>query len=741
MKKYIFLIFAAFLVRNAAAQVVQNTNDIKNKPDTLGEIVISAYRVAEDKSRIAQNIDIISKKEIEGENAATIGDLLSVTGSAFVQRSQQGGGSPVVRGFEASRVLLVIDGIRINNLIFRAGHLQNSTTFDQNVLDRIEIATGPSSVAYGSDALGGTIHFLTKKPLLRDLTEGGRTVSGSAFVRYATNAELTAHASINLATQNFASLTAITATDFGNVRMGKTRFSGLLPFGERNFYVERFGNTDSAVNNFNNRYEQTPNGYRQINVLQKFLYQQNPNISHGLNIYFTTSSDVPRYDRLTEVRNGLPRFAEWYYGPQQHFIAAYQFEAKDLKGFFNSVNAHANFQQVQESRHQRNFRSNNRDSRTENVQVFGATVDARHIKNNHDFRIGAEFYTNSVVSTAQRLQIVSNVISPLSTRYPDGTNQQNTLALFASETWAFAPTWTLNAGLRATAIRLKSTFNDKTFFPFDYNEVNQQTNALGGNIGLVFRPTTEWKLAANISTGFRAPNVDDLSRVFESVAGRVVVPNPNIKPERTVNYELTAQKVWDNRRAAIEGSVFYTQFLDAIILATSQFNGQDSILFNGVRSQVLSNTNFAQGRLWGASLSGRLPLGEWVTLRGSVTKTVGRITDDKGLETPLDHIPPVYGRVGVEIRQSKWQSEAFVVFNGWKHIEDYRLGTEDNELYARPEGTPAWWTLNWRLNYSLTEKFLLQGGIENILDLQYRHFASGINAAGRNIYATIRYKF
>lgn len=740
MKKYFFFLLAAFFVRNVAGQSV-DTLKISNKLDTLGEVVISAYRVAEDKSRIAQTIDIISRKEIEGENAATIGDLLSVTGSAFVQRSQQGGGSPVVRGFEASRVLMVVDGIRVNNLIFRAGHLQNSTTFDQNVLDRIEIAAGPSSVAYGSDALGGTIHFLTKKPLLRDLTEGGKAVSGSAFVRYSTNAELTAHASINLATQNFATLTAITATDFGNLRMGKTRFDNLAPFGERNFYVERFGNTDSIVNNFNNRYEQTPNGYRQINVIQKFLYQQNQHISHGLNMYFTTSSDVPRYDRLTEVRNGLPRFAEWYYGPQRHFIAAYQFEAKGIKGFFNSINAQANFQQVQESRHQRNFRSNNRDSRTENVQVFGVTVDARRIKDNQDSRMGVEFYTNSVASTAQRLQIVTNVISPVSTRYPDGSNIQNTLAFFVSQTWNFAPNWTLNGGARATTIHLKSTFNDKTFFPFDYSKVSQTNTAFGGNVGLVFRATTEWKLAANISTGFRAPNVDDLSRVFESVNGRVVVPNPNIRPERTVNYELTAQKVWQERRAAIEASVFYTDFLDAIILAKSQFNGQDSIIFNGVRSQVLANTNVAQGRLWGASVSGRLPLGEWVTLRGSVSKTVGRITDNNNLETPLDHIPPTYGRMGVEVRQQQWQSEAFVVFNGWKRMEEYRLGTEDNEQYARPEGTPSWWTFNWRFNYSATEKLLLQCGIENILDLQYRNFASGINAAGRNFYATMRYKF
>ncbi|NJN34367.1 MAG: TonB-dependent receptor plug domain-containing protein [Saprospiraceae bacterium] len=71
-----------------------------------------------------------------------------------------------MRGFEASRVLLVVDGVRMNNLIYRSGHLQNAITVDQNMLDRVEVLFGTASTVYGSDALGGVVHFFTKKPLL-----------------------------------------------------------------------------------------------------------------------------------------------------------------------------------------------------------------------------------------------------------------------------------------------------------------------------------------------------------------------------------------------------------------------------------------------------------------------------------------------------------------------------------------------------------------------------------------------
>ena len=183
---------------------------------TLGEVVVSANKFSERKRNVNQKIDIITAKAIAGINAQNTGDLLINTGNVFVQKSQQGGSSPVIRGFEASRVLLVVDGIRMNNAVYRAGHLQNVITVDQNMLERVEVLYGPASTLYGSDALGGVIHLRTKSPLLS--TTGKIRSAGVLFGRYSSaNNEKTGHFDISMCGKKFGWLQSFTYSDFGDM--------------------------------------------------------------------------------------------------------------------------------------------------------------------------------------------------------------------------------------------------------------------------------------------------------------------------------------------------------------------------------------------------------------------------------------------------------------------------------------------------------------------------------------------
>ena len=128
------------------------------------------------------------------------------------------------------------------------------------------------------------------------------------------------------------------------------------------------------------------------------------------------------------------------------------------------------------------------------------------------------------------------------------------------------------------------------------------------------------------------------------------------------------------------------------------------------------------------------------SLQSSVVYTYGRIQSSSA-DTPLDHIPPVYGRTGITVQQKKFRGEFSVLYNGWKRIADYRLNAEDNEAYATTDGMPAWYTLNARGSYQLNKQFQLMVGLENILDVNYRVFASNISGAGRNITFTLRGRF
>ena len=141
------------------AQIEKDTT----KTNQLEEVVVTTKRTIKEKEFIASQIESVSQKEIEFQNFQNTADLLANSGNVHVQKSQQGGGSPSIRGFEASRVLLLVDGIRMNNLTYRAGHLQNVITVDENMLENVDIFFGPSSTLFGSDALGGTVSMNTKK--------------------------------------------------------------------------------------------------------------------------------------------------------------------------------------------------------------------------------------------------------------------------------------------------------------------------------------------------------------------------------------------------------------------------------------------------------------------------------------------------------------------------------------------------------------------------------------------------
>ncbi|NJN42866.1 MAG: TonB-dependent receptor plug domain-containing protein, partial [Flammeovirgaceae bacterium] len=206
-------------------------------PKFLDEIVISANKIPEPRRNVAQQILVMSEPVIKNMNAQTTAELIANSGTVAMQKSQQGGGSPMLRGFEASRVLLVVDGVRMNNLIYRSGHLQNLITTDNNTLARAEILLGPSSTVYGSDALGGVIHLHTKEPQLA--TDDELNYAMNAFFRYGSvNNEKTSHLDIQLGGKKFGSFTSFTFSVFDDLKMGeKINPSWGESFGERPQYV------------------------------------------------------------------------------------------------------------------------------------------------------------------------------------------------------------------------------------------------------------------------------------------------------------------------------------------------------------------------------------------------------------------------------------------------------------------------------------------------------------------------
>jgi hemoglobin/transferrin/lactoferrin receptor protein len=252
-------------------------------------------------------------------------------------------------------------------------------------------------------------------------------------------------------------------------------------------------------------------------------------------------------------------------------------------------------------------------------------------------------------------------------------------------------------------------------------------------------PGADWRFTLLGSTGFRAPNVDDLSKVFESVPGNVIVPNPDLKPENTYNIDLGMSKTIA-KQVTIGANAWYTLYRNAITTGLSTFQGQDSILFDGQLSQVTASQNAAEAYLYGGSAYLSMDFNAHFRWVNTVNYTYGRIKTDT-TPYPLDHIAPVFGKSSLQFSMKKFRAEAFVLYSGWKRLKDYNLVGEDNIDNATPLGMPAWMTFNVRTAYQVNKYLQIQAAVENILDQNYRVFASNIGAPGRNFVVTVRGSF
>lgn len=715
------------------------------KTQNIEEIKIHSEKINVNKQQNSSQVEIITKEKIEFQNFQNTADMLSNSGALFVQKSQQGGGSPVIRGFEASRVLLLVDGVRMNNLIFRAGHLQNVITVDENLLENTLIQYGPTSTLYGSDALGGAVNMLTKKPTF------GSGLKGNVVTRYSSvNEEKSGYFDFSYGGKNWASLTAFSYNDFGDMKMGKKKNHNGDYFGERVYYANTYfdPNTNLYVNeNVENsdKYTQVGSAYQQWNFLQKFIYKTNSNWKHSINFQFSNSSNIGRYDRLTERSGGNMTFAEWYYGPQKRILGIYTIEKEDFIGK-TDFRVDASYQKVEESRHDRRFSGSNKDkirNQMEDVDVFSINGQFESKIWNGNLYYGIENYYETLNSTANRVNINTGEITSANTRYPDGANSMMRNDAYVSFNKKMEK-WNFTLGGRVGYTQLKSELIDNSTFQFPFTTIEQNNFTYSANAGLVYNTSENFILKTNIGTGYRAPNIDDLAKIFDTSTNSIlIIPNNDLGPEKTVTTDFGfVVKSADNKHN-IETTYYYTTIKNAIVTKEFSLNGQTQIDNDndGIASTIFANQNAGNAFITGFSTSLKSTLYKNLILSGNFNYTLGRVIEDNNSRRPMDHIPPYYGKIGVNYKPNWGELEAYMLFNGKKRLKDYSTSGEDNLQYAPANGMYAWETYNFKATSKDLSGFRIYGGVENILDTQYRVFASGINAAGRNFYGGVKYSF
>jgi iron complex outermembrane receptor protein/hemoglobin/transferrin/lactoferrin receptor protein len=657
---------------------------LKLKPSAIQlkkTLVITAQRSEKNEFELPESIGTLSQKQLLTASPRTTPEALMGMAGVWVQKTNHGGGSAFVRGLTGNQVLLLTDGIRLNNSTFRYGPNQYLNTIDPFTLDRIEVVRGSGSVQYGSDAMGGVVQLLSKSPIFSEKPR----FSGNIFLKYLNlGIEQSGRTELNYSTKKIAILGGVTYNNFGDLVAG-----------------EGIG-------------KQSPTGYRQWAFDVKSKFQITDNQTLTIFHQYLKQSNVPVYHKVK-----LENFAYNYFEPQSRQLSYAKWEYWGKSKFLQKITLTAFWNQTEEGRISKKNNASTHTKEDDKVYTRGFTAELQsNILKNWQATSGIEYYHDLVKSN----KLITNELDGTSTSqrglYPNNSRAEN-LAIFTLHTLRLSP-WQFTWGARFNTFKLN--VKDETI-----GEAVLKPSALVANLGVQYFLHPNHQLIATFNTAFRAPNIDDLG-TLGVVDFRYEVPTNSLKPEKSINYELGYKmqtKLFSTRLAW-----YRSDLRDLILRVKSSYNGQTVI--DG--KQVYRKENVSKAYVQGFELDFESQIAKNWLLSANLCYILGENTTDK---EPLRRIPPLNGRINFSFIQSKWWLRAeFLAAD-----KQNRLAAGDKaDNRIDPNGTPGWKTLGfsggWNINL-----FQIQAGIQNIFNEAYRIHGSGVDGYGRSLWISSKISF
>jgi len=701
--------------------------------------VVSANRWRQNDHDIATKTRVISSDNLTLRNPSNAADWLGSSGEVFIQKSQQGGGSPMIRGFSANRLLYAVDGVRMNTAIFRSGNLQNVISIDPFSLANTEVLFGPGSVMYGSDAIGGVMSFQTLHPDFSETEEADW--SGNLNTRFASaNDERVIHGDIALGLKKWAFLSSLSYVDYGDLRMGTNGPDDYL----RPIFAARVNGQDLIVQNEAPEIQRF-SGYEQLNLMQKIRFEANSKLNFDYGFHYSNTGNIPRYDRLIEGDEDNLRSARWDYGPQTWVMNTLGVNFQNKSKLFDQAKVRFAHQFFEESRITRRFGRKNETNRIEKINALSLNADfIKSLKGEDFLSYGTEVVQNDVNSEAFQKNIDTENLEDASRRYPD--SNWLSAAIYGTYHRQFSKKVKLQAGLRYNYNRIEADFSENLpFFPLPFSTTSSDFAALTGSLGIIFAASEAIIFSPVFSTGFRAPNVDDIGKIFDSEPGAVLVPNPDLKPEYAYNWELNINgRV--NQRLRFELTGFYTILDQALVRRNFTLDGKSEIVYDGELSQVLAIQNAASTIVYGiqAGVEYSILPGLLFTSRYNWQKGTEELDDES--TSPSRHAAPAFGLTRITYQKGKFKAEISSQYAAQFDFEDMPIEEISKpQLYAKDENgnpySPNWVIFSANSTLNLSEVIQISASIENIANQRYRTYSSGITAPGRNFSLGINASF
>jgi hemoglobin/transferrin/lactoferrin receptor protein len=661
---------------------------------TLDAVQVTATRRAETSTEVPQAVTIVSEKELRRRSGQTNADLLHGDIGTFVQQTTPGQAVIIVRGLKGSEVLHLVDGFRLNNAFFRNAPNQYPALVDPLMLEQIEVVRGPSSVLYGSDAMGGVVQMLSRTPRYSNADDGAWQNSGRVRTRYASaDSSSISRAEYAGSSERLSVQAGATYQDVNLLRVGGD--GKVLPF---TAYSARFA--DAKIGFL------PAEGHELIASLQ---YARQPK--------------TPRFDELVPgFGQTNPTSVEFLFKPQERYFAqlVYRFDLETALFEHGSINLGR--QDIVDDRENRDFNTFNRDTESNRSELIGLTAQFEKSLGTHFLTYGIERYQDEVSSTRTRVNIATNVVSARPSRYPDGSSMDST-GIFIADDWRATDVLDISAGLRYSRfdIELPPVIN-ATGVKLDPRKVT-------GNLGFNFLLSDGVRLVGNYGRGFRAPNVFDLGTFGTRPGNRFNIPNPELKPETvdTIDFGVKLQRgAW----------------LGELIAYKSRFKDKITSLETGARTAtnqiIVQSSNATRLDLHGVEAGIRyLSEGPW---NAYASATLTRGTEKfAGLSFDADRIPPLFGRIGADYRvNGVWTLSAYSFFAARQD----RLSPRDlTDPRINPKGTAGYATANIAASWNVLPELDLRLSAENLGDRKYREHGTGLDEAGRSFGVAFDWRF
>ena len=712
--------------------------------ELLDEVVISASKFSQKFREVPKKVTQINRSMIEFTNPMTSADLLERGGYVYIQKSQLGGGSPMIRGLSTNRLVLSVDGVRLNNAIFRSGNIHNVISISPMNIENTEVIMGSASVLYGSDAIGGVMNFYTKKAKLSNDLNPNIQININSRYSSASNEKMY-HIDFNYGLEKIAFLSSFSKSDFDDLTMG---IHGPSEYLRPNYVAQNSAGDDVLLTNSKPRVQRNT-GYSQTNFMQKVLYEPNENLSIDIGIHFSKTGNIPRYDRLirTNENEGL-YYSEWYYGPQEWLLINSQltYIPKETK-FYDELKFGSSFQKFSESRNSRRFSNGFLKSREEELDIFSLNLDFfKKISENSNITYGLQMIENKVGSFAKSINISDLSETPISTRYPDNSSLKS-MGLYINYKTKIIEDVFFQSGVRYSLTELKSDLSQNNiYYDFIYENTTLENGAFVGGIGLswVRNIYNNWKF--NINTAFRSPNIDDLAKVFDSEPGSVVVPNPDLKPERSFGLEFGGYFRTKNN-IELDFSSYVTYLYNSFIRDDFTLsNGVSEIIYDGELSQIQALQNSSKSFIYGIEFGINMFLNKNFRMKSQHNLIAGYELDDLPFGMPVRHIPPNYGNFHLIYNNGDFTIDTYLNYNS--KISFNNLAESERAkpyMYALDENgnpySPSWMTFNVRSKYSFSKMLNINFTVENITNKLYRPYSSGISAPGLNFIFSLSYAY